>query len=292
MGIDLLKTYEDMINGDKTNQEQLNSYYNAIYMDYFVRPDLRINQRAGHKSNGEFIEGLHIYPDKECICEILKLVQDKLNGNLNILNKLKNNKLSALLYISELVNYYINNYFGSTENIEENSKVYHYGINNSSEYMANLSDFKNKNSAICIERALATYIVLSVILNNQELGSSFKYKPFLSIINICRDITDEKSGSSGHALCGLISQDSKEAYLLDSINYGLVKDIDGKKQYVYGLYELNEEEFELMFNGEAIEPQLFRCKHIDGTTQLSHRAFSKKSQAFEILKRKNEGRHR
>lgn len=72
-------------------------------MDYFVRPDLRINQRARYKSNGEFIEGLHIYPDKECKCEILKLVQNRLNSNMNILNRIKNNKLGALLFISELV---------------------------------------------------------------------------------------------------------------------------------------------------------------------------------------------
>lgn len=158
--------------------------------------------------------------------------------------------------------------------------------------MANLSDFKHKNSAICIERALATYIVLSVILNNQDLRSSFNFKPYLSIINYCRDITDKKNGSEGHALCGLISQDGKEVYLLDSINYGLVEDKDGKKQYIYGLYELSVEEIELMFDGEAIEPQLLRCKHIDGIIQLSHRAFSKKPQSFEKLEEKYEGMYR
>ena len=286
MGIDLLKTYEDMIKNDKHSQLQIDSYYNAIYMDYFVRPDLRINQRAGHKSNGDFIEGLHIYPDKKCVYELLEKIQDQLNSDIKTLNRMKSNKLSSLLFISELVNYNINKYFGSTESISENSTVYYNGISNPSEYMANLSDFKNKNCAICIERALATYIVLSVISENQELKSAFSFKPYFSIINYCRDITDEKSGSVGHALCGLISQDNKQVYLLDPINYGLVEDIDGKKQQVYGLYELSNEETELMFNGDAIEPQLFRCKHVDGITQLSHRAFSKESKGFERLERK------
>ncbi len=282
MKFDLLKAYDDIIFNDKTTQEQLNNYYNAFYMDYFVRPDLRINQRAGHNSKGEFIEGLHIYPDRKCICEILEQIQKRLNNEADIINKLGSNRLSSLLFICELVNYHITNYFGSTENIRENTNVFYSKVNNQSEYMANLSDFKNKKSAMCIERALATYIVLYVIYNTQELNPYFPFKPYLSYINYCPNIT-EKSGCGGHALCGLISKNGKEVYLLDPTNYGLVEDTNGQKQQIYGLYELSKEEIELMFNGKAIVPTLFRCKHIDGLVQLSHRAISQKASEFEKL---------
>lgn len=290
--IDLLKTYEEMISNDTTTQTQLDKCFNAIYMDYFVRPNLRINQRAGHKSNGEFVEGLHIYPDKECISEILEQVQERLNRDIDIIKKVPNKRLTALLFISELVNAYITKYFGGTENINEVDRVFYSGIIDSSEYMANLSDFKNKNCAVCIERALATYVVLCVISNDPNLKKIFPFKPYLSIINYCSNIS-EKSAVENHALCGLISRENdKEMYLLDPSNYGLIEDKTGEKQYVFGLYELSEEEIDLMFNGDGIEPILFRCKHLTEYTQLSHRAFSKSSRGFERLIREYNGTHK
>lgn len=292
MKIDLLKTYDDMIQNDKTTQQGIDKYYNAIYLDSFIRPDLRINQRAGHKSNGEFIEGMHVYPDRECISEILKQVQDRINSDETLISKLRSNKLGALLFISDLVNSYITNYFGGTENTNKSDSVFHDGTNDPLERMANLSDFKNKNCAVCIERALATYIVLCVIANNSDMKEAFPFKPYFSVINYCPNIT-EKSGAEEHALCGLISCDNKnEIYLLDPSNYGLVEDETGRKQYVHGLYELSEEEIDLMFGGDAIEPTLFRCKHFNGLTQLSHRALSKKASGFDELKRKNSGTHK
>ena len=38
-----------------------------------------------------------------------------------------------------------------------------------------------------------------------------------------------------------------------------------------------------MFNEGAIVPTLFRCKHLDDLTQLSHRAFSKDPRQFQNL---------
>lgn len=61
-----------MINNCKTTQKEVDSLYKAICMEHFLRPDLRLNQRAGYKGNGDFIEGLHLYPDKECIVELLR----------------------------------------------------------------------------------------------------------------------------------------------------------------------------------------------------------------------------
>ena len=289
MKIDLLKTYDNMINNSKTTQRELDNCYNAIYMDYFVRPDLRVNQRAGHKSNGDFVEGLHIYPDKKCICEILTQIQDRLNSDTNVMDKLLKNKLGAVLFISELVNYYITDYFGGTENIHEVDNVFY---DNFSERMANLSDFKNKSCAVCIERGLAAYVVLSVIANNEDLKKSFPFKPYLSIINFSSDIY-QKGPIEEHALCGLISRDDyNEMYLLDPSNYGLVEDKNGNKKYVYGLYELSEDEIQSMFNKECIVPTLFRCKHLDNLTQLSHRALSKNPRYFEKYLRECNGMHK
>lgn len=290
MKLDLLKTYDDLIMNDKTSQRQLDNCYNAIYMDYFVRPDLRINQRAGHKSNGDFVEGLHIYPDKECICEILRQIQDRINNSEQLIEQMKNNTLGTLLFVSDLLNYYIIKYFGSTEKASISDSVFYENNINSNEQMANLSDFKNKDCALCIERALASYIVLYVISNDINMKNYFPFKPFFSSINYSRNVT-EKGGSYGHALCGLISQEKEsKLYLFDPSNYGLVKNETGTKQYVYGLYELSEEEKILMFDGNGIEPTLFRCKHINGVTQLSHRAFSKNPKEF--IRMENEYNHR
>lgn len=282
MSINLLNTYEEMIRNDNSTQQQIDKTYNAIYMDRFIRPDLRINRRAGYKSNGDFVEGLHIYPDKESISEMLETVQNYLDKNINIINQ-SNNRLGTLLFISEIVNDAVSNYFGTHENISETDKVFHAGINDPKEWMANLSDFKNKNSAVCQEKALATFVLLSVICNNPELKKFYPYKPFMSTIGCCLDVGQDGYDGS-HALCGLVSlSNDKEMYLLDSTNYGIVEDKQGNKKYVYGFYELSLEEIELMFNEGAIVPTLFRCKHLDDLTQLSHRAFSKDPRQFQNL---------
>ncbi len=292
MGIDLLKTYEEIINSDTTSQAQLDSYYNALYMDFFVRPELRINQRAGHKSNGEFVEGIHIYPDKDCICELLQQVQNRLNHlNSDEVSTFKSYKYSALLFITDLVNSCVTKYFYEPNNSNEfdEASVFHLGNSDSSEQMANLSDFKKKNCAMCVEMSLASYIVLYVITNNYDLKEFFPFKPYFSILCLCSNIAEKKE-YEGHALCGLISRDNnKEIYLLDSANYGMIEYDDGRKQYVHGLYELSEDEVDLMFNGGAIEPTLFRCKHINGLKQISHRAFSKNPSEFNILIKKYNG---
>lgn len=280
--INLLKTYEDMISNDHTTQGQLDNSYNAIYMDYFIRPDLRINQRAGHKSNGDFVEGMHIYPDRKCIYELLRNIEYTLKSNKI---DFKKSKLGTLLYISELINFYITEYFGNSENISKTDEVFHIA-NNSSEKMANLSDFKNKNCAVCVERALAAYMVLSVIANDPVLKSVFPFRPYYSVMEYCKNTIE--SGFESHALCGIVSRDNnREVYLFDPSNCGMIKDSNGNKNYVYGLYELSEEEIERMYNGETIEPTLFRCNHLDGITQISHRGLKRKQSSIQ----KNENEH-
>lgn len=276
MSIDLLKTYDDMIRDDTTTQKRLDDVFNSVYIPYFVRPNLRINQRAGHKSNGEFVEGTHIYPDRESITEILTMLQDIINSNPNFINQCQNNELGTVLYILEIVNQCINKYFGSTENINERDNIFHFGDKDPNEYMANLSEFKGKNSAVCIERTLAAHVALCVIANNSELKNVFPYKPFMHF-TICNLDIEKMGPAEGHALCGIISRNSNKVFLLDPTNYGKVEKREtGEQEYIYGVYELDEGETDSLFNGDVVVPELFRCKHLDGLTQKSHRAFSKK----------------
>ena len=287
--INLLKSYEDIIKNDSTSQKTIDEHNSDLYFDYFVRPDLRINRRASYNSKGELIDALHIYPDRECICEMLKKIQDYLNNNIDTINKFQNNKFGMLLYISEIVNGCINSYFGTNDNVSETDKVFHDGINNISERMANLADFKGKNSAVCQERALATYILLYTICHNSELQKVYPFKPFFCNIGCCLDLGN-KGYDGTHAMCGIVSRDNKKKmYLLDPTNYGLVEDKNGNQQYIYGLYELTDGEIEAMFNKEAIEPTLFRCRHVNGLSQLSHRAFSEDPRKFDDLRSQYSG---
>ena len=285
MSINLIKTYEDMIKNSKITQKEVDNLYGAIYMDYFLRPDLRLNQRAGHRGNGDFIEGLHIYPDKECICELLNIVQENLNKNGEILDNPDKVQLGMIRYLSELANYAINTYFGGTQNVNNVNEVFYeeYGTD---ERMAKLSDFKGLNCAECIERALATHIVLCVLANNDVIKSKnlFPYKSFIHSTNYCAHI-DRNSSSAGHALCGLISEQDKKTYLLDTTNYGKIKN-KNKEQYICGLYELTDDERDVLLSGGAIAPQLMYSKNIDGVVQLSHRAFSKRTVELKKLAEK------
>ena len=280
MLFDLLMNYEEMIKVDKTDQKQIDKCYDAVYMDYFIRPELRITQRAGISiRTGELVDGLYIYPDKKCISELLKQIQEKLNNNASeIYIRCKNDKFFMLNYISEIVWLCVTFYFGGDKNISQYDTVFYPDPNNPSERMANLSDFKEKSFAVCNERALAAYIILCVITNNSELKKLFPFKPFFSSTKCI----NSSGRMAKHALCGLISRDNgKEIYLFDPTIYGVVEDKLGKQHYISGLFELNEEEANSMFNGEVVEPILLRCKHDNSLTQLTHIAYLSDSRNAE-----------
>ena len=294
--INLIETYKDMIIKSKTTQNEVNQLYNAIIMNYFLGPNLRLNQRAGHKSNGEFIEGLHIYPDEECIDELLRFVQDRLNKDGVVEVALDNPDevdLGMIRYLSEVVNNAIWDYFGDTRDLSKVDNVF-YNRDETNERMAKLSDFRGINCAECIERALATHIILCVLANNGVIKNLFPYQSFIHITNYCGHIDDRNSPYGMHALCGIIPlQQNEKAYLLDITNWGRIK-YKNKERNVCGLYELTDDEKNLLLSGGAIAPQLIYAR-IDGVVQVSHSAFSRnpdklKKQAETLYRPNLEGR--
>lgn len=284
MSINLLKTYYDMIRHCKTTQRDIDDVNNAIYVEYFLKPDLRLNQRAGRDSRGEFIEGNHIYPDIDCIRELLNSMQTYLDAHKEVLEHPENVDLGMIRYMSQLATFFVKQYFGSTENVENIEHIFYDEVGAGTK-MAKLSDFKGKNCAECIERTLATHIILCVLSNDEEIKRKglFPYTPFMHFTNYCAHI-DRNAGSGGHAVCGLISQgeNNKKVYILDPTNLGSIRDATGQKN-ILGLYELTSDEAITLFQGGAIAPQLIYSKNYNGVTQLSHRAFSRKAYEFNNL---------
>lgn len=210
------------------------------------------------------------------------IIQEFLNQNKEVFENPNKVQLGMIRYVSELVNYAVNTYFGSTQNISKVDEVF-YNEKGTSEKMAKLSDFKGLNCAECIERSLATHIVLCVLANDNtiRLKNLFPYKSFIHSTSYCAHI-NQNTSSEGHALCGLVSDTDKKMYLLDTTNDGKIQ-YKNKEKYVCGLYELTDNERELLYAGGAIEPQLIYTKNIPGVIQLSHRAFSRRPSEFKKL---------
>lgn len=284
MSINLLKTYNDMIKSSNITQKDIDAVHNSIYMDYFLRPDLKLYQRPTKNSKGEITDGFCIYPDEQCICELLNNLQNSLDEKR--LEASEINPTGMIIYLLEKINAGIINYFGSVQNTNSVDTMF-YADANSGETLAKLSDFKGKNCAECIERALAAHTVLCVFANDVEIKRRglFPYTPFIHVTSYQGHV-DKSSSAGGHAVCGLISHDeNKTMYLFDPTNYGKIKQ-NKKEMPAYGIYELTGEEAKTLFEGGAVEPQLIYARHIEGVEQTSHRAFSKRPSEFKKLMEK------
>ncbi len=282
MRINLLKTYNDMIKSSQTTQKDVDTLHNSVCMDYFLRPDLKIYQRAGRRYDGELIPGLCIYPDEKCICEMLNNLQNSLDEE--ILESSETPPAKMITYLLGHVYECVTNYFGTTQSHDNADKVF-YEDTNSGERLAKLSDFKGKDCAECIERALAAHIVMCVLAEDPAIKDKgiFQCISFMHFTWIKCNVAQPSSASGGHVICGLISQDeNKTVYLFDPSSYGKIK-YDAKEWDVYAIYELTREEAKTLFEGDAVEPQLIYTKNIEGVEQISHRAYSKRPNEFKKL---------
>ncbi len=287
MSVNLIKTYDDMIKNSKVTQKMVDKVCDTN-MYYFLRPDLKIYQRVARNSKMEVIGGLCIYPDEQCMHELLNDIQIAVERQKS-LNNVKNKKGAKFIDILININKSINKYFGTCISSKMEDSIFH-DCDIKKERLAKLSDFKGKNCAICIEKSLAAHIIMCVLAKDKEVEKMgiFPYKSCMYTTNCQRHIEKSPYSSGRHAVC-ILEPKLKNApvYLLDS-NFGRVKikeeNVEGPAP---GIYELtNEESNTFLKKGGAIEPKLVYDIYMNGITQVSHRAFSQDIRDFKRINAK------
>lgn len=288
MEFELSKTYEDMLNHTTATQEEIDNARLTSKIGYFLSQNLGMIDKTVTDIHGNLKANSvsRIYPDRECISELLNEIENYFNSDV-FLHAIRNgNKIDVLLHALDIISRSISQYFGSGKDVEKNSLAFHYDVGKQCR-LALLSDFKGKNCAKCLERSLATHTLLSVISNNTKMREDgmFPYTPFIYFTSCNLDINNKSSSWESHALCGLIHNlDNDKMYLFDPSVFGEVI-YNEKKLYVPAIYALSIGEMESLMKGNIITPELLLVKENSDIYQNNSISYSNMPYIFNVPSR-------
>lgn len=280
MIIDLISTYRNMVDNSKVSQEDIDkcefdskNSNSILCIPYFIRPDLKVYQNSGKNGKGEFVRGTGIYPDKECIEEMLIVMQKNLNKALqndNIDNFFKMRFGGAIVSLPGLIDLVVENYFGRYNGQKKEEEFYHM---KDGEKMLNLSDFKGNGCAMCTKRALASHVLLSIVENDKCLKTIFPYKSTYIKSSVNSDISDLKNVAEGHAFCGLFDKNDGTMFIYDPSIHLYFKTLSGDEKRFPGIYRLKQYEKENLGNNKAIMPTSIYCELNQTLKPLNYPAY-------------------
>lgn len=177
----------------------------------------------------------NIIIDKEFIEELLLTIKEE---------ELPNNLISLLTYINTKI---INYFYSSNVRNKSRIKVYFdFGVKDDEGAIigTRLSSLKGKNVAVCSEKSIAAFIILSFLFKNGKLSR----KPLLvgSTLN-----------NEGHVF--VIMDNEHDEYptkhlLYDPENFTQIEDMNGNINNFVGIYSLTDEQHNNILNGVECSP--------------------------------------
>lgn len=276
MQLNLENTYNNMIQKYNVLQSKINDdiVYSNMIGD-FITPNCYVTVQSKREGPGKKYlpnDNTCVFPDEMAIQELLKKIEKRIYEDEKIIFNEKVPSGIKLLYLSTYVVDALNDYFGLPNANNENLRYKQYNENpftGNSE--ANLSIFKGKECAMCVERSLAAHVCFHVIHENETMKrfNAFPYDSFYHRTNATH--IDRREGIIGHAMCVLLPEDRElqKMYFVDpSLGAKVIN--NGEKYDVPAIYGLEVEEQRKFRTNQAVAPKnLLYCKICKDYKQIS-----------------------
>jgi len=202
----------------KLNQGMISTFKRK--QEDFILPDTEIKRSI-------FVDSLHINDPEiyDIIIKQFKQIYEKWNNN-----QTRNILMNAIIYA---LGEYFGNYYGTQYTEQENRKFY---INQTDEI--DLAALKEKNIAVCIEKAAVTH-------------------NFLKFFGVCSYLilsTKCKIGDWEDAHAYIIFQTTKGKFIFDPTNPVLIEDREGHVKHITpAIYKISDEEYEHIIQNDEIQ---------------------------------------